>query len=535
MTSFSSFSWGSSAVGFTVPGGPPPQQAPYIVYVSTSGSDGNDGMSPATPKATLAAGKALMRNGLEDQLLLKRGDTWTEALGNWTTSGRLPLRPQVIGAYGTGVRPIVRTGTSNGLVLSVPVTYLTVENLQITAHTYNGSSGTPAGIKVAETCNGLRVQGCYLNNLTDGVRVDPPVTAGHIAQNVTIYRNVFADIYAAVGANCNGVYLARTFTGHITDNVFSKIGEVDPGPLHYGVYVRSGFSYNCDLIDVSFNQFLEVAGEAVLNRSSRFTAFSNMISKAGVGFGMRGLDPIAGNTTSGIINSQVQLNCITEGRDTNGSNARGWGFAFEHCGDSFGTSSITWHNNLMVDHGTSTDPHPLVMWPTYPPASGLMMSELWTNGNVIYEWQGSCKINEHPTNDPFRTHSFDNAKVYSTGSHYVFEHNLDNGSRWNVGACHLLSGSASGVRYRYNGSDMSQATWKTHLGNGGGGTDEVIGPSSFPDVTRTIATYDTVVGGAGTFADFVTLVRGQTLGNWRPELGGAATALWIRQGFGFSN
>jgi hypothetical protein len=59
------------------------------VYVSsTSGNDQNDGLSPATPKRTLAAGVALMRHGYPDWLLLERGDVWHESLGQWRKSGR---------------------------------------------------------------------------------------------------------------------------------------------------------------------------------------------------------------------------------------------------------------------------------------------------------------------------------------------------------------------------------------------------------------------------------------------------------------
>jgi len=533
MVSFSQFSWGATQGSFA--GGGTGPVTPRNVYVSSSiGSDANDGLTPLTPKATLAAGKALMRQGAEDALLLLWNDEWTEALGNWTTSGRSAIRPQRIGSYGlslTGARPKVKSGISDGLRFSVPVQFVRVEDVRISAHSYNGSAGTPAAVRIAETASDITITGCYLENCADGVRIDPPVVALHVAQRITIYRNVIADIYASVGNPATGVYCARTFNSSINDNVFSKIGEVDPGVNHHGILVRSGSSYNCSGVETDGNLFLEVAGCAVLNRSSNFEANNNMISRAAIAFGMFGLDPVGG-WADGLADVHSERNCITEGRDTNGSTPRGWGYAFEHCGGATSTS-VNWHNNCLVDSGASTDPHPFIVYPAWPTTNGTRMQRLWTNGNRIYEWLGSCKINESATADPFRTHSFDQAKVYSTGSHYVFEHNLDNGSRWNVGACHLLSGAASGARYRYNGSNETQAAWKAHLGNAGGGDDEVVGAGDFPDATRSIATYDTVVGGSGTFASFVTQARAQSLRNWRPELGGAAVALWISEGYGF--
>src|SRR5690606_36580387 len=46
-----------------------------VVYVSSSqGNDAFDGLSEATPKRTIAAGYALLRDGYPDWLLLKSGD-----------------------------------------------------------------------------------------------------------------------------------------------------------------------------------------------------------------------------------------------------------------------------------------------------------------------------------------------------------------------------------------------------------------------------------------------------------------------------
>ncbi len=57
-------------------------------YVSSStGNNANDELTALTPKQTIAAGKALLRNNTGDRLLLLRGDTWTEAFGGFGVSG----------------------------------------------------------------------------------------------------------------------------------------------------------------------------------------------------------------------------------------------------------------------------------------------------------------------------------------------------------------------------------------------------------------------------------------------------------------
>lgn len=77
-----------------------------IVYVSTTGSDSNDGLSDSTPKQTISAAVALLRDGYPDWLLFKRGDTWTsESIGQICAEGRSENEPMVFSTYGTGATP----------------------------------------------------------------------------------------------------------------------------------------------------------------------------------------------------------------------------------------------------------------------------------------------------------------------------------------------------------------------------------------------------------------------------------------------
>ena len=80
----------------------PPASA-HIIYVSSStGNDNNDGLTPATAKATIAGGEALLRNGQPDELLLKAGDTFVnQSFGYLHVSGQSMTAPMVFGTYGT--------------------------------------------------------------------------------------------------------------------------------------------------------------------------------------------------------------------------------------------------------------------------------------------------------------------------------------------------------------------------------------------------------------------------------------------------
>jgi len=82
-------------------------------YFSTSGSDSNDGLSPASPKQSLALIPNLVNGsgGDGNRALLKRGDVWHTFDLTWDFSGKSgsAASPMLIGAYGdTSLpRPVV--------------------------------------------------------------------------------------------------------------------------------------------------------------------------------------------------------------------------------------------------------------------------------------------------------------------------------------------------------------------------------------------------------------------------------------------
>jgi hypothetical protein len=83
-----------------------------VTYVSSStGFDSNDGLTPETPKETIAAAMALTRNAQPDWICLKRGDTF--ALTGDLRFGKIGLSEDekfVWTSYGSGERPIITGG-----------------------------------------------------------------------------------------------------------------------------------------------------------------------------------------------------------------------------------------------------------------------------------------------------------------------------------------------------------------------------------------------------------------------------------------
>ncbi|WP_168196314.1 right-handed parallel beta-helix repeat-containing protein [Echinicola soli] len=99
-------------------------------YVSTGGSDSNDGLSASTPFKTLAKATGMITGG-GDAILLKRGDQWSGE--NISLSGKqgTPDNPVTITAYGSGPKPIIKDNSSASAILIANSSGYVIEDLQI--------------------------------------------------------------------------------------------------------------------------------------------------------------------------------------------------------------------------------------------------------------------------------------------------------------------------------------------------------------------------------------------------------------------
>ena len=77
------------------------------IYISASGSEDNDGLTPDTPKKEITNIATYLKQGYN--VKLKRGDTWYLPLGSITITEAYGTEdaPLSVGAYGSGNKPIV--------------------------------------------------------------------------------------------------------------------------------------------------------------------------------------------------------------------------------------------------------------------------------------------------------------------------------------------------------------------------------------------------------------------------------------------
>src|SRR5262245_18797021 len=186
-----------------------------IVYVSnSSGSDSNSGLSASAPLKTIGKARSFIRDGKPDWLLLKRGDTFTGGIGPWKTSGRSAQEMQVIGTYGSGTRPVLKTGTKEGIVTfggsGHPVDNIAVNGLSFIADTYNGRNGSfsTTGIRLTRQGTNWLVEACCVRGYKDNVTLNAD---GGGINHFTMRRCQVLDAYAtsSVGnGHAQGIYIA---------------------------------------------------------------------------------------------------------------------------------------------------------------------------------------------------------------------------------------------------------------------------------------------------------------------------------------
>lgn len=503
-----------------------------LIYVSSStGNDANDGLSPLTAKATLAAGKALVRQGYPDHLLLKRGDTWTEALGAWATSGARASLPQVVSAYGSGARPKIRSGVSHGVSISQQVNFVVFRGLHFEGHTYTGANGTPSGIAWKWGSNGLTVEDCYIENYKIGIELNTLSQLRSITK-FSIKRNVIVDCYGTGGAKGYGIYGFCIINGDITENLIDEIGTVAPSPGQHGIYIPgnntvSTYSYG---FRVTKNIITNCADCGIKAGAGNFDLGynvgqahydDNLIARCSVGVW---LGDQGGSSSNGTF-SDMRYNCILEVLDNDGSNARGWGLVLEDC-NHFGSLY-----NVLSNPGAGTDLHPVIIHPLYPTSiNGNGVRNAAFDRFYIHGWDGSFLVKGLSANQ-FGNRISSSYLDFQGFSVACVEHVPDNTvpfNTWRSAVSHYLSAAASNAQFLVNAVGKTLAEWMALMLDSS--SDAVI--PTWPDATRTIGSYNGSLGGTATTAAFVAEARLQSASNWRPEYTAVAVGAYIRAGFG---
>ncbi|HEV8607732.1 MAG TPA: PKD domain-containing protein [Tepidisphaeraceae bacterium] len=509
-----------------------------VIYVSnSSGNDANSGLTASAPLKTIPAGIAMLRSGMPDWLLLKRGDSWVgEGLSSWSKSGRSAQEPMLISSYGsTGARPILKTGAYNGIYAqNVPVNYLSIIGLDFYANTrdplspdfVNTDGGT--GIRWMVASKDLLIEDTVVRGYTTNVFISPELS-GPIT-NVKIRRSMILDSYATVGHSA-GALLGGLDGLLLEGNVFDHNGwnenivDAPADKFNHNIYIVS----NNTGVVVKDNIIANAASHGLQARSGGQISGNIFLNNPiDLSFGMAN----GSAETSGGVSGFIKDNIFAGSRDIDGSLR---GYVMEIGNLKPGGTIVS--GNIMVGDAKSLSPAIQISEGVYlsAPSGNTGVNDLTIENNVLYNWASAIWVDSRlvpgttgalglnnltvrnndfqKTSDPqIITHSavFKLAQEHFSGNRY---YSTQPASNW----------------FSVTAVPTSFTAWKATYEPTAANTQV-----AYPDSTRTIGSYNASLGGLASFSGYITEARKQSKVNWRTAYASAAVADYFQHGYNAS-
>ncbi len=477
-----------------------------IVYVSSSeGNDANNGRAPGAPVRTIAAGYAKLRQGMPDWLLLKRGDTWDEALGHWRKSGRSLLEPMVIATYGTNpARPLLRTGVgpmfqrSGGGGSPIRIDNVSIMGLHALS-TPRTPDSSGAGIFWLDAGSNFLVEDCMF----EGYSFNISIQGGDAARvsNVRIRRNVLVDSYLT-SYHSSGLFIAACDGVLIEDNVFDhngwKEGVASPTIFNHNIYIYRGTTG------------VALRGN-ILSRASSHGA--SMRADASITDNLFVNNSIA--MFVGDVTADIRRNVILDGKDINDANPRGWGITI----DSIRAGVIS---DNIIAHQQGSFPASIEV-----AEDGTGNFNIRFAGNIIYDWRGPWTFYGDATKLNNMVLSNNIIQEPTAGSTLLVEHSQATVPGQFAADSNQFLREGASTWFRVANNWCGLPVYRTLVGD----TTSQARRVQFVDPERSVATYNASIGGLPTFDDFIAQARRQSRWNWRSEYTAQAVNAYIRAGF----
>lgn len=496
-----------------------------VLYVSSSqGSDANDGLAPERPKASIAAAYALMRHQFPDFMLLRRGDSWGEALGHWKKSGRSASEPMVIGTYGNLIDPRPRLlcpvnggfSRRGGGGSPARIDWVALDGLEITPANRAAGQATDSGVGWLGPGGGFYMQDCHVHGWAFNVSVENDGNGQPVGFD--FFRNLIVDARPPGFPHSSGFYAFDVANLTIEENVLDHNGwsesvpGADPTIFNHNIYLQGGV----DNVVIRNN----ISARA----SSHGASVNTQITIEGNAFIANAVGAFA--RTMGPAGTTVRQNVVTEGRDISPSEPRGVGLVF---GPKFTESPdrpvgpLTIQQNLIFNNNTSDPGASAIEFVDKNGTTGPVVC----TGNTVYNWRGPILVNNQ---------SGSTADVALTGN--VFS---DSSTALVLSirqAPVLARWTSSGNRY-WSARPLNQwaeisevvVPWATVMA-AIGDTTAIVNPApTFVDASRTVGSYAASLSLPASTVAFLGALRSQRRGDWRAALGAQSLTAYLRAGY----
>jgi hypothetical protein len=490
-----------------------------IVYVSSSeGVDTNDGLSPGRAKRTIAAGKALLRNGYPDWMLLKRGDVWTnETFGNCSPSGRSEHERMLYGSYGESpTRPLIQTGVQPGIsrLGAGRTDYVAFVGLHFTPH-LRSASDSPKGFTWLDSGRHILIEDCKFDGYKDNISIQG--NSG-VVEDVIIRRCIVVNAYHS-SSHAQGLYASivrnLTIDACFFDHNGWREGLTTATVYNHNIYIQA----NCT--NVAIRDTASVRGSShgaqlrpggtVSNCLFSQNAIALLIGTGGVDGG--GVDPLE------PVITDAMHNVIVEGRDISPTSPRGFGI------DVLFASGGTISHNLIKDQGSATSPVAI----TLDGGQGGGNHNVQIVNNVVYNWNGPVVF----TGDAQHISSilFEGNVVHSEGPRVPLVRTADpatvsavafrNNRFWAPAA-------TPGLLMRIGSTNHTFSSWRSAVSDEG----SALQATNPPDPGVSLDGYAASMGINGGSAELFERMAARPPRQWNPALSVESINAYFRAGFG---
>jgi hypothetical protein len=477
------------------------------VYVSSSsGLDGNDGLSADRPKRTIAAAMALLRDNHPDWLHIRRGDEFT-TFGDWQLSGRSATEPMVVTTDGPAPqRPLFRCGAESGLTVhTVSIHDVAFVGLHFVADTYDGSNGEPYGISILLPSTRVLVEDCRVERFFTNLRFQ----GAH--SDLRVRRSVICDAFTTGAAHPQGIYADGVDGCLIEECLFDhngwrpEVAGAVPTIFRHNLYMQGNTSHV-----VIRGNVIARAGSHGLQARSGGDIRDNLF------FG-NPINMLVGNNilNDGAVTAQVIGNVMMEGRDIDERTRRGWAAQFQ-CLES---GEIAY--NVAAHQHTGTGPRSYVLDSTL----GIGIKNVDFHHNVAYRWGAPMLV----VGDRFTAFRMRENDLQDFGTLALLIADKQDTAGGFISTGNRLFSDAPPLRWLfYDHQFMSLEKWRRAVTD----TSSTAVQVAYPHAEPTLAEYDVATGGTGTAEDFLARARAQSRVNWDSMLVGTNVAAVFRANFG---
>jgi hypothetical protein len=488
-----------------------------VIYVSSSlGSDANSGTTETSPKRTIAAAYALLRDGFPDWLALRSGDEWHESFPFWTKSGRSQTERMVVTSYGSGERPFVKTGVAGGFSGISPVGvhrgYLAITDIHFLADTYAGGSENPAAMTFLNAWRDLLIENVLIERFTSGIvlgQCDP----NERPSNIQIRRCVVADSYSTGVNHPQGIIAGETDVLLIEECVVDHNGWLEsvsgavPTMFRHNLYLSQG----CTNV-VTRGNIVARAGSTGISQRGGGVSENNLClqNPLNLDFG-HGQMAATGQTAGGLIRNNVVL----DSRNIDSANPRGSGIGACYAKDLEISANI-----IAQQRSGTANVCALEISGTY--------ENLTIKNNVVVNWTepgfqyaGALKFTGTPRGPVIvRDNIFQQGLAGTQPGSLLYQ---EPGPQYFTYSGNKYWTPNTGSNVMTMG--VTYAQWVSTSGE----TGSTFAEHTFADPRLDIAAYMTSLGRSGGLNEFMVEARKQSRANWRPEFSAPVVNTFFRQ------